>query len=471
MRRLLALFAVAFASVGQASAPAQPIDAFIDSELPASGAPGLAYAIVDDGAIRADAHGETQAGSGSRVTPDTPFRLGSISKSFTALAVMQLVEAGKVDLDAGVARYLPGFAGRPAGAVTIRQLLSHTSGYSTLQGNSGRADHAERADSLAREVARLAASAPAYPPGSRWAYSNANYRLLGGVIEAVSGQGYADYVAARILRPIGMADSFVADGRSDAAIARGHLPWFGGKRAMPPGTTDRVNAPAGGVIGSARDVARYLAVMMNGRDDVLSARGKAMMLRPASDASPFYGLGWFLDRDEGTAWHTGATPGVETLATMLPAEKKGVVVLVNAGSGIGFGETTQLRVGIAARALGLDYAGEGSRWPQKALFVSLCAAPFVFLLCIVWARFHRAALRAKAGHAFGRFSLWFPLVAMLAMAGFFYWGVPLLFGASMPTLWAFAPDLILLLAATAATGLIWAIARLGIAYGARAAVA
>ena len=74
-------------------------------------------------------------------------------------------------------------------------------------------------------------------------------------------------------------------------------------------------------------------------------------------------------------FHTGDSPGVETLATMVPAEKKGVVVLVNAGSGIGFGETGQLRSGIAARALGLDYAGEGSRWQQKAVFVALALLP------------------------------------------------------------------------------------------------
>ena len=91
-------------------------------------------------------------------------------------------------------------------------------------------------------------------------------------------------------------------------------------------------------------------MMMNGRDDVLSAEGKALMMRPASAASPFYGLGWFVDSDNGSVWHSGSSPGFETLATLVPAEKKGVVVLVNGGSGVGFGETTQLRNGITARA-------------------------------------------------------------------------------------------------------------------------
>ena len=78
-------------------------------------------------------------------------------------------------------------------------------------------------------------------------------------------------------------------------------------------------------------------------------------------------------------WHDGTSAGFETLATMIPAEKKGVVVLVNGGSGLGFGETTQLRNGITARALGLDYDGEGSRWSQKALFIALVLLPIVYV--------------------------------------------------------------------------------------------
>lgn len=81
-------------------------------------------------------------------------------------------------------------------------------------------------------------------------------------------------------------------------------------------------------------------------------------MRRASKTPPSYGFGWYVDSDNGTVRHAGASPGVETLATMLPAEKRAVVVLDNGGSGLGFGETTQLRNGITARAIGLDYGGE-----------------------------------------------------------------------------------------------------------------
>jgi CubicO group peptidase (beta-lactamase class C family) len=463
MKHVLALFALGLAAPLQAIMLPGPIDDFIASEMPFSGAPGLAYAVVKDGAIHSDARGEIVIGSGRKVTPDTPFLLGSISKSFTALAVMQLVEAGQVDLDIAISHYLKVFVGRPGHAITIRQLLSHTSGFSTLQGNQTHKDPTPGKDELSRQVERVAQWAPAYEPGNKWEYSNANYQVLGALIEALSGLDYASYITTRILQPIGMNHSFVADGQPHDAIARGHLPWFGTKRPLEEGKTDRATAPQGGVIASANDLASYLAIMMNGEDDIISAKGKASMLRPASDASPFYGFGWFIDAEKGTVFHTGAVPGTETLATLVPAEKKGAVVLVNAGSGIGFGETAQLRNGISARALGLAYPGEGSRWQQKALFVVLALLPLAFLLSMIWAWLHRVELRAKSG-AFGLFSLWFPLFTTLGMAWFFFYLIPQLFGVSIGTLRLFQPDLGLTFVATAATGVMWAVFRLGVAY-------
>ena len=251
-------------------------------------------------------------------------------------------------------------------------------------------------------------------------------------------------------------------------MATGHRPWFGTKRPLPENTTDRATAPQGGIIASASDLARYLQMMMNGQDDVLSAEGKALMMRPASAASPFYGLGWFIDSGNRTVWHSGSTPGVETLATMVPAEKKAVVVLVNGGSGLGFGETAQLRNGITARALGLDYDGEGSRLWQKVLFISLVALPIVYLLGMIWAWRHRAALRAKSRSGIsGRFSLWFPLLTTLVAAWAIFSLVPRVGGAPISTIRLFAPDFGLALIATAVTGVLWAVFRLGVAYTGR----
>lgn len=463
MRLFLILLALGIVTAVRADAPLGSIGDFIAAEMAVSGVPGLAYAIVENGEFQSDAYGEVLIGSGRLVTPDTPFLLGSISKSFTAMAVMQLVEVGKVDLDVPISHYLKAFANQSSGAITTRQLLSHTSGYSTLQGNEAASDPVDDKEALSRHVDRIAGWTPAYEPGTKWEYSNANYQIAGALIEAVSGRGFASYIRTEILDPIGMTHSFVADGQIHDEMARGHRPWFGTKHAMEPDRTNLVTAPQGGVIASAKDLAQYLAIMMNAEDDVISSESKAAMLRPAGPVSPHYGLGWFLSSETGTAFHSGSSPGVETLATLMPARKMGVVVLVNAGSGIGFGETTELRAGISARALGIEYAGEGSRWEQKTVFVSLVLLPIAYVLSMLWAWLHRNELRAKSGWS-GQFSLWFPLCMTLAIAGLIFVLIPRVFGAPIETLSRFQPDLGIAFVATAATGVFWAALRLGLAY-------
>ncbi|WP_202388651.1 serine hydrolase domain-containing protein [Pontixanthobacter aquaemixtae] len=458
------MIGLVFAFAVQANVPRGTIESFIDREMPASGTPGLAYAVVQAGADKkAGARGVKRAGGEAAITPDTPFITGSISKSFTALAVMQLVEAGKIDLDAEISQYLAEFSGQPAGTITIRQLLSHTSGFSTYQGNVSHTEGSQGGEVFAQQAAAIATLTPAYAPGTRWEYSNQNYKILGRLIEVVSGQSFIGYITGNILEPVGMRNSFVSDGKDHAEMATGHRPWFGSKRPLARNSTHLATAPQGGIVASASDLALYMQTMMNGEDDILSAEGKAAMMSPASDISPNYGFGWFLDPDDGTVFHSGASPGFETLLTMVPAEQKGAAVLVNAGSGIGFGESIELRNGITARAIGLDYNGEGSRFWQKAMFVGLALLPVLYLVSMVWAWRHRAQLRAKSG-ASGLFSLWFPLLTTIGAAVFLLVFVPQIFAASLPTIGLFQPDTGLAIVAAAALGVLWAIFRLGVVY-------
>ncbi|MEZ5115745.1 MAG: serine hydrolase domain-containing protein [Candidatus Nanopelagicales bacterium] len=475
MVRVLSALVLSVVAALPTAPPAGPVEAVIDQEMPASGVPGVAYAVVTDGEITAaGARGVMEAGGDAAVTPDTPFLSGSISKSFTALAVMQLVEAGRVDLDAPVSRYLDTFTGTPAGVVTIRQLLSHTSGFSTLQGNADRgaseAYESDGTDALQRRVQALADVAPDSPPGTTWQYSNLNYVILGRLVEVLSGQDYQSYVTAMILEPVGMTHSVVADGEVHDSMATGHTPWFWTKRPLTGNPTDRGTAPQGGIVASATDLARYLQMMMNGRDDVVSAASKTMMMQPAGDLSPFYGFGWFVDTADGTVWHSGTSPGFESLATMIPDEGKAAVVLVNGGSGVGFGETAQLRNAVTAAALGMDYDGEGSRLPQQLLFLGLLLLPLAYLVSMVWAWRHRGAVRAKSEAGLpGLFSLWFPLLTTVVAGWVVVALVPDLLGAPLATIRVFQPDLALALVATALTGVIWAVFRLVVAYTGRPA--
>ena len=461
--RFLTLLALVLSTALPTGAAVAPVEEFIIDEMSAAGVPGLAYAVVVDGEINTiDAYGVTKKG-GESVTAETPFQIGSISKSFTALAVMQLVEAEEVDLDSEVSQYLEHFSGRPAGAITVRQLLSHTSGFSTLQGNTSHADTTGGRDELALRVDGLAETEPAGHPGERWEYSNANYQILGRLVEVVSGQDYQTFVTVNILEPVGMVHSFVADGEAHEEMATGHTPWFGTKRPLSENTTDRGTAPQGGVIASAGDLALYMQMMMNGEDDVLSAEGKAQMMSPASAASPYYGFGWYVDPETSAVWHSGLTPGFEAFAVIYPDTGDAASVLLNANGGLGFGETADLQNGVVALSLGRDYGPGGSAWSRASLFGSLLVAPVIYMAAMVWAWRKREEVRAKSGAA-GLFSLWFPMLTTVVAAWVLMWLTPRLFGTSLSSLALFQPDLVLVLVATSLLGVLWAVFRLGVAY-------
>ncbi len=473
MRRFVAILVMlilAGSGLSQPETHTDPVERYLDDAMPAAAAPGLAWAIVENGQLRSGVRGELIAGRGQPVTHDTSFPLGSISKSFTALAIMQQVEAGRLDLDGAIADYLDDFEGQPGAAITIRQLLGHTSGYSTLQGNQTGPEPNAETDTLTARVRQLALTTPAREAGTQWQYSNANYLILGALIESLSGLGYDTYVETRILDPLGMDDSFVGGSErgADAVVASGHTPWFGGRRAIlgADPSTGNAMAPAGGVVGSAADVARYLAMMMNGEDDLITAGHKAMMLQPASEASPFYGFGWFLDADADAAFHSGLVPGAEAIAVLSRTGQRGGVVLVNANSGMGFGVTGDILTGMSALALGEAPGMGGRHLGAQSLYLMPVVLLLLFLAGIVTAWLRRDGLRAKSGVS-GAFSLFFPLLTTGAMAWVFLDLLPKLFGAPLMTFNLYQPDMVILLGAASVAGLGFALFRLILAYTGR----
>jgi len=461
--RLLATMVLIASSVS-AGAENSPLDDFIEAELSDSAAPGIAYAQVEDGRVVARGFGDRIEGSGESVTADTPFPIGSVTKSFTALAIMQLVEAGKLALDDPVSAHIAAFAGRSAGEITLRQLLNHTSGYSTVQGNShhGEADASQLG--LIQYASALALVAPAGAPGESWEYSNANYQILGAVIEHASSESYADYIRHQIFEPLGMNDSVVVIGADPPNMARGHRPWFGSVRASAGGEGYPINAPAGGIVASAQDMGLYLAMWLNGQDDVLSAEAKASMMAPSSPAAPLYGLGWSIDPSRGAVYHTGLVPGAETLASLVPNERKAVVVMVNANGGLGFADTWYLIGGAGARALGQDHEDDRSRWGPKFAYLSIAILPPLFLLATIVSWRRRSELAAKRESNFGLFSLWFPLLAMAGLAWFLIDILPRLFGGSIATIQLYQPDFAWCMIAAAILAPAWAMLRLTVAY-------
>lgn len=420
--------------------------------------PGFAYAIVENGVVaELGGGGVKRLGQDDPIGPDTAFLVGSISKSFTALAVMQLVEAGKVDLEASVDTYLPSLEGTDTGGIPVIRLLNHTSGFSTAQGNTSQTDLSEDKNALARRVAALADIRPEAEPGDRFEYSNANYQLLGRVIEEVSGMNYADFVETNIMAPAGMEDSFVHPGPRSIHLATGHRYWFGFFRPDNGNLTGAGSAPQGGVVSSARDMGRYLTLMMNGEDDILSAESKAMMMSANDPVAPNYGFGWNVEED-GRVWHPGSNPGYDAIATMLPSEGKASVVLINALGGIAFGQTVPLRLGLTKQTLDIEGAEAPDPRGLRIFMISLGIVSAAFLLGLfrIWRRMPFD--RPKAGWK-GKVFLVLPLLLTLVFAYAMMIALPQSLGGGLGAAWLYAPDLTLLLVMASGLALVWGVSR------------
>ena len=240
------------------------IDAFIEDRMAEAKVPGVALALVYDGAIVHQRGFGVADPSGRPMTPQTPSSLGSITKSFTALAVMQLVEAAQIDLDEPVQRYVPWFRvadAESSARITVRHLLHHTTGLSTLDGNLTQAHSDSSGQALDDRVRHLARARLIAPPGEQYRYSNGNYQALGAIVQAVTGRAYEDYVQEHILTPMGMHNSFVYRPNGDQIEpATGYRFWFGQPIAMSVRRDYRGGEAQGGVFASAEDLAFYMFV-------------------------------------------------------------------------------------------------------------------------------------------------------------------------------------------------------------------
>ena len=312
----------------------QAIDQYITAKMRSARIPGLALGIVrGNQVIYLKGYGRADE-SGRPVTPQTPFLIGSITKSFTALAVMQLVEAGKVDLDAPVQRYIPWFRVADPNAsakITVRHLLTMTSGIPQSYVTQLWTDQDDRA--LERTVRLLATARLNGPVGESFAYANANYETLGLIVQVVSGRSYEDYIRERIFAPLEMGNSFASqDEAMRHGMASGYRWWFG----IPVPATlayKRAELPAGYLISSAEDMTHYLIAQMNEgcyRDRaVLSPEGIAFT--HSEPAPGRYGIGWETLRANGRRLinHDGGTANFQSSLFFDPNAGVGVILLAN----------------------------------------------------------------------------------------------------------------------------------------------
>lgn len=339
MLLILALVApVAHAATDPSAGPdLAAIDAFVEDRMRRHGIPGIALAVVRGGEV-IHARGFGQDGRGHPVTADTPMYIGSVSKSFTGLAIMQLVAQGRIDRGAPVRTYLPWFevADPDASArITVRQLLSHASGLSDLRYlESLRLPDDATIEEGVRDLRR---AEPVAPPGSEFHYFNPNYAVLGHLIEVVSGQPYADYLREHVFEPLDMRRTFTDPQAARAAgLARGHLQAFG--VPVPYEQPFRQhNLPAGYLLSTANDMAHYVSAMNGGGsyggERVLS-RFAMIELHAPSGPGGFYANGWFVGDHRGhrLVQHGGTNEAFKAEAMLLPDDDLALVLLANQSS-------------------------------------------------------------------------------------------------------------------------------------------
>jgi CubicO group peptidase (beta-lactamase class C family) len=305
--------------------------------------PGVAVAMVRDGQVAAaEAFGSRRLGPPQPMTVDTTTPIASLSKSFTALAIMQLVEAGRLHLDEPVQAYLPAFRLADAAAaqrLTPRMLLGHRSGLGRVGFQTRVLEEPDVTPypNRAALVAQLATAELQCAPNLAWSYSNEGYGILGALVDARSGSSLEQHLNEQVFTPLGLTQTChgFAGWRGATDHAQGYL-WDG--RAHRPSALPRdytAYGAGGGVCSSAVDYARYLAASLDlATSPLLSAGGLDQMqtvATPYGDTGWGYGFGWEIAWSGGrkVLHHGGGLPGHTTYALAVPAERFGVVVLTN----------------------------------------------------------------------------------------------------------------------------------------------
>ena len=341
----------------------EALDAFISAEMDAKGLPALSIALVDgQELVWAEGFGTEDVESGRPATAETVYRVGSVSKLFTDIAVMQLVERGEIDLDAPITSYLPDFApSNPyGGAITLRQLMSHRSGLVREPPVGHYFDPDE--PPLSETVESLNSTSLVYPPESRYKYSNAAIAVVGYVLEHTHGVPFADYLAQAVLRPIGMTRSAFAPSPAVTARLADAVMWSYDGREFPAPTFQLGMAPAGSMYAPVTDLARFMSMLFAGGEGeggtVVSRETLEAMWTPQfapEDATEGGGIGFAVRSLEGhrQVGHGGAIYGFSTQLAALPDDGLGVVVATTrdfSNAVAGRVATTALRLMLAHRS-------------------------------------------------------------------------------------------------------------------------
>ena len=445
----------AVATVPAGGASNADLDDFVRDQAATLGLPGIAVVVVKDdvpsyaGLFGVDASGRPVAG-------DSQFVLGSTSKQFTGLAVQRLISEGRLSLDSKVSEVLPAFAAAtgPAAGLTVGRLLSHNSGYSTARGLEQWGWQPDRPNSIQENAATLASDRPDRPPGSGFEYSNANFDLLGAIVEDVTGQPFAEAMRDLVFAPLGLEHTSAAG--SLAGQDPGYHTWFGAVslRTWAPDTPGAV--PSSMMTSTADDLTRLVQAHLRpdtatpGPDVLQASRAPLVRVNEYSQ----YASGWFVrplweEHALNADWsdpslpqcvlHDGRAYRSMSFLLACPEIGFGIVALTDAGAGADPDRWTQFQQDLVHLVLGTESI-QLDRDPVQAhagvvMLGTIAAQAFAVALLVIAVRRRR------------RVTLWAVLAWTVSIAALWLaWAYAPTVGGSvtpLPALWALIPDLAL----------------------------
>lgn len=321
----------------------ESLDRFVKREMNKSGTPGVAVGILNKGRRYANGYGVTNVNHPLPVTADTFFQIGSTTKTFTATAIMQLFEQGKVDLDVPVRRYLPDLKLKDPEAnrkVTLRHLLTHMGGWlGDYFENTGWGD-----DALTRVVASMARVKQLTPLGTVWSYNNAGFYIAGRVLEKITKKSYEQAITEMLLEPLEMTDSLFFP--EDVLVNRfvvGHITVRNKSTVARPWRLTRSSAPAGAIVSTANDQLKWAAFSLG---DGRGPSGKRLLKKSTlksmqkeqfhvGSMAEHMGISWMINYVDGVkiVRHGGTTLGQLSAFVMVPEKGFAVTTLTNSTAG------------------------------------------------------------------------------------------------------------------------------------------
>ena len=308
------------------------IEALISSEMARQNIPGLSVAVVTDGRLRwAAGYGLADLENFVPAKAGTVYRLGSISKPITAVAVMQLAERGRLDLDAPVQKYCPAFPEKQR-PVTSRQILGHLSGIRHYKSDE-EFNSTRFYPTMVEALAMFKDDPLLHEPGAKYTYTTFGYTVLGCVLEGAAGVKFADYVRENVFRPAGM-ERIRVDSVADLIPnrAQGYRKTSGGALQNSPLADNSYKVPGGGFVSTVEDLAKFAVALQ--KDTLLKRETRELMFtaQKTADGKPTtYGLGWSVGTRNGQriAGHSGGQQRISTFLHTMPDQGLAVVLMAN----------------------------------------------------------------------------------------------------------------------------------------------